>query len=133
MLTRYEKIFRNKKFSDLDSHDILEFVSEFENKFKKLIGTQYAISVNSATAALHLALNAVGVGKNDEVLIPTNTFVATAEAVVYLGATPILCDIESSSHNINVKLLILEIKNFQYTPQIQYNDDDIQDIENQPD
>ena len=78
---------------------------EFENAFKKYIGSQYAISVNSATAALHLALNAVGVGNGDEVIIPTNTFIATAEAVVYSGAKPILCDIEANYHNIDINLI----------------------------
>ena len=78
---------------------------EFENTFKNYIGSQFAISVNSATAALHLALNAVGIEKDDEVLIPTNTFISTAEAVVYSGAIPILCDIEPKYHNIDVNLI----------------------------
>jgi perosamine synthetase len=74
---------------------------QFEKMFKEKIGSQYAISVNSATSALHLALNAVGVGIGDEVIIPTNTFVSTAEAVIYSGATPVLCDIEKTYHNID--------------------------------
>ena len=78
---------------------------EFENVFKNYIGSQFAISVNSATAALHLALNAIGVGRDDEVIIATNTFIATAEAVVYSDAKPILCDIESNYHNIDVNLI----------------------------
>ena len=78
---------------------------EFENAFRAYIDSQFAISVNSATAALHLALNAVGVKKNDEVIIPTNTFIATAEAVVYSGAKPILCDIEANYHNIDINLI----------------------------
>ena len=57
------------------------------------------------TAALHLALNAVGVGNGDEVIIPTNTFIATAEAVVYSGAKPILCDVEENYHNIDINLI----------------------------
>jgi len=77
----------------------------FENKFKENIGSQYAISVNSATSALHLALNAVGVGNGDEVIIPTNTFIATAEAVVYSGAKPILCDVEENYHNLDINLI----------------------------
>ena len=77
----------------------------FEKAFKSYIGTQYAISVNSATAALHIALNALGIKENDEVIIPTNTFVATAEAVVYAGACPVLCDIEEDNHNIDVGLI----------------------------
>ena len=78
---------------------------QFENNFKKNIGSQYAISVNSATSALHLALNAVGVGIGDEVIIPTNTFIATAEAVVYSGAKPILCDVEENYHNLDINLI----------------------------
>jgi len=78
---------------------------QFEIAFKKYIGCQFAISVNSATAALHLALNAVGVKNDDEVIIPTNTFIATAEAVVYSGAKPILCDIEENYHNLDINLI----------------------------
>jgi len=78
---------------------------QFEKKFVNNIGCQYAISVNSATSALHLALNAVNVGKGDEVIIPTNTFIATAEAVAYSGAKPVLCDIEYKTHNINFHLI----------------------------
>ena len=78
---------------------------EFEIAFKKYIGSQFSISVNSATAALHLALNAVGVKKNDEVILPANTFIATAEAVVYIGAKPIFCDIEANYHNIDINLI----------------------------
>ena len=78
---------------------------EFEIAFKKYIGSQFSISVNSATAALHLALNAVGVKKNDEVILPANTFIAPAEAVVYIGAKPILCDIEANYHNIDINLI----------------------------
>ena len=78
---------------------------EFENNFKNFIGSQFAVSVNSATAALHLALNSVGVTRGDEIIIPTNTFISTAEAVLYSGAKPILCDIEEKNHNINVELI----------------------------
>jgi len=78
---------------------------KFEKKFKENIGSQYAISVNSATSALHLALNAVDVGIGDEVIMSTNTFIANAETVTYLGAKPILCDIEKVYHNIDVNLI----------------------------
>ena len=74
---------------------------EFENNFRNYIGSKYAISVNSATAALHLSLSACGIKKNDEVIIPTNTFISTAEVVAYFGAKPVLCDIEYDTHNIN--------------------------------
>ncbi|WP_457563605.1 DegT/DnrJ/EryC1/StrS family aminotransferase [Caminibacter pacificus] len=75
---------------------------EFEKKFKEFIGSKEAVSVNSATAALHLALKAIGIKEGDEVIVPTNTFVATAEVVTYFNAVPVLCDIEETTHNINV-------------------------------
>jgi len=62
----------------------------------------HAISLNSATAALHLSLKAVGISAGDEVILPTNTFVSTAEVVTYLNAIPVLCDIEYDTHNIDV-------------------------------
>lgn len=75
---------------------------EFENRFKEYVGANEAISMNSATAALHLALKAIGIKINDEVIVPTNTFVATAEVVTYFDAIPVLCDIEKDTHNIDV-------------------------------
>jgi perosamine synthetase len=77
-------------------------VVEFEDKFIEYIGTTNAVAVNSATAALHLALKAIGLKKGDEVILPTTTFVATAEVVTYFDAIPVLCDIEYSTHNIDV-------------------------------
>ncbi|MCX8058988.1 MAG: DegT/DnrJ/EryC1/StrS family aminotransferase [Spirochaetes bacterium] len=75
----------------------------FEEEFRKVIGSKYSFGVASATAALHLALKAVGIKENDEVILPTNTFIATAEVVTYFGAIPVLCDIEYETHNIDVK------------------------------
>ena len=75
---------------------------EFENRFKEYIGSSEAVSMNSATAALHLALKAVGLKRGDEVIVPTTTFVATAEVVTYFDAIPILCDIEEDTHNMDV-------------------------------
>ncbi len=75
---------------------------EFENRFKEYIGSSEAVSMNSATAALHLALKAIGTQRGDEVIVPTNTFVATAEVVTYFDAVPVLCDIEEATHNIDV-------------------------------
>jgi len=75
---------------------------EFEEEFKKFVGSKEAVMLNSATAALHLALKAIGLKEGDEVILPTNTFVATAEVVTYFNATPVLCDIEEDTHNIDV-------------------------------
>jgi perosamine synthetase len=74
---------------------------EFEEKFAAYVGSEHAVAVNSCTAALHLALEAVGVKAGDEVLVPTMTFTATAEVVLYLGARPVLVDCEPDTLNID--------------------------------
>lgn len=69
--------------------------AEFETKFAEVIGGDvHALAVNSATAALHLGVDALGVGPGDEVIVPTLTFTATAEVVRYVGATPVFVDCE---------------------------------------
>lgn len=69
-----------------------EYVSRFENKLVELFGVKSAISCNNGTAALHLALLALGLRPGDEVVVPTLTFIATANAVHYTGAKPIFVD-----------------------------------------
>ena len=76
-------------------------VKHFEQEFAKLVGAQHAVAVNSGTAALHLALEALGIGEGDEVIVPTMTFAATAEVVAYLRATPVLVDCEPTTLNIS--------------------------------
>jgi dTDP-4-amino-4,6-dideoxygalactose transaminase len=66
----------------------------FEEEFEKWIGSQHAVAASSGTAALHLACAGADLGPGDEVLVPALTFVATAHAVRYVGAVPVLCDIE---------------------------------------
>ncbi|MBN2569747.1 MAG: DegT/DnrJ/EryC1/StrS family aminotransferase [Deltaproteobacteria bacterium] len=73
----------------------------FEQEFGKCIGTKHAVAVNSATAGLHLALDALGIGPGDEVITTTYTFTATAEVINYLGAKPIFVDVDQSSYNID--------------------------------
>ncbi len=77
---------------------------EFENTFAKLIGTKYAIGVNSGTDAIKLSLRAVGVGFGDEVVTTANTFVATVGAIAELGATPVFVDCDDT-FCMNVDLL----------------------------
>jgi dTDP-4-amino-4,6-dideoxygalactose transaminase len=72
-----------------------EETRNFEIEFARFIGAKHALAVTNATAALHLACLAVGVGPGDEVIVPSLTFVATANAVRYTGATPVFADIES--------------------------------------
>ena len=67
----------------------------FEAEFAAFVGARHALAVTNATAALHLACLAVGVGAGDEVIVPSLTFVATANAVRYTGATPVFVDLES--------------------------------------
>ncbi|MBI5357184.1 DegT/DnrJ/EryC1/StrS aminotransferase family protein [Candidatus Collierbacteria bacterium] len=70
---------------------------EFENKFAKYVDSDYAVGLNSATAALHLSLLALGIGKGDEVLVPSLTFVSDAHAVLYVGARPVFVDIDEET------------------------------------
>ena len=70
----------------------------FEEAFANAIGARHALAVNSGTAALHLALEALGVEAGDQVLVPTWTFTATAEVVRYLGADPVLIDVDPVPH-----------------------------------
>src|SRR3972149_9781806 len=76
-------------------------VKQFEQEFAQYIGARHAIAVNSGTAALHLALDAAGVKEGDEVIVPTMTFAATAEVVLYLKAKPVLVDCEPDTFNID--------------------------------
>ncbi len=74
---------------------------EFEARFGEAVGARHCVAVNSCTAALHLALEAVGIGSGDEVIVPTMTFTATAEVVRYLQAVPVLVDIRACDHNVD--------------------------------
>src|SRR3989338_9576238 len=69
---------------------------KFESKFSKLVGADFSIGVSNGTEALHLSLVSLGIGKGDEVIVPDMTFVATSNAVLLSGATPILADIDLS-------------------------------------
>lgn len=78
---------------------------KFEEDFTQFTGSKYAIAVNSATAGLHLALEAIGVKEGDKVLTSPYTFTATAEVIRYLGADPVFVDINSQTFNIDVEKL----------------------------
>jgi perosamine synthetase len=76
-------------------------VTEFEKGFAKMAGAKHAVAVNTGTAALHAALMAVGVKQGDEVIVPSFTFVATAESVALAGAKPVFADIDPKTYNIS--------------------------------
>ena len=81
------------------------FVSEFEKAFARHAGCEFAVACTNGTAALHLALAALGIGRDDEVIIPAFTMIATANAVRYTGATVRLVDSEPKYLNIDVDLV----------------------------
>ena len=74
---------------------------KFEEEFSQYIGSPYSVGTNSCTSALTITLKALGIGPGDEVIVPALTFVSTAHAVTYCGATPILCDIDKKNLTIN--------------------------------
>ena len=78
-----------------------EYVRAFENRFAKFCGAKYAVGVCNGTVALHLALTALGIGKNDEVLIPDFTMIASAFAVCYTGAKPVFVHAERDTWNLD--------------------------------
>jgi dTDP-4-amino-4,6-dideoxygalactose transaminase len=75
---------------------------QFEQEFAAFIGTKHAVAVNSATAALHLSLESIGLKRGEAVLVPTMTFAATAEVVRYFDAIPILVDCRADNFNIDM-------------------------------
>lgn len=77
----------------------------FEADFAARIGARHALAVNSATAGLHLALEAIGVGPGDRVAVPVHTFTASAEVVRYLGADPLFVDVEPDTLNLDARCL----------------------------
>ncbi|MEW2297892.1 DegT/DnrJ/EryC1/StrS aminotransferase family protein [Streptomyces sp. NPDC006743] len=78
-------------------------VRDTESRFTRYLGVEQALLLNSGTAALHLALLALGVGEGDEVIVPTNTFTASAATVVHAHATPVLVDVEPHRLTIDVE------------------------------
>jgi dTDP-4-amino-4,6-dideoxygalactose transaminase len=78
-------------------------VTEFENSYAKSVKAKYAVAMNTGTAALHSALATVGVKRGDEVILPSFTFVATAEVIVWQGARPVFVDIEPDTYTISPK------------------------------
>jgi UDP-4-amino-4,6-dideoxy-N-acetyl-beta-L-altrosamine transaminase len=78
-------------------------VKRFEEDFAAYLGCRHAVAFNSGTAALHLALDAIGIKEGDEVILPTMTFTATAEVVLYFKANPVLVDCRPDTLNIDPK------------------------------
>lgn len=79
------------------------FVKKFEEGMANLVGRKYALAVTNGTAALELAVEALGIGKNDEVIMPSFTIISCAQAIVKAGATPVLIDSEFDTFNMKVE------------------------------
>ena len=85
------------------------YVPRFEAAFAAWCGARHATAVSSGTAALHLALLALGIGPGDQVILPALTYVATANAIAYTGAEPLFVDIDPETWNIDLDLLAAKI------------------------
>ena len=92
-----------KKFVDTGDFTLGKELYKFEKNFSKLIGTKYAVGVNSGTDAIKLALKVLGVKKDDEVITAANTFVATVGAITEIGAKPVFVDCDDTfCMNVNL-------------------------------
>ena len=78
-------------------------VFEFEQALQKFLNAKHVVCTNTGTTAIHLALDALGIGKGDEVIVPSFTYVATIQAITATGATPVFCDIHADNLNIDTK------------------------------
>lgn len=78
-------------------------VARFESEFAAAVGAGYGVAVSSCTTGLHLALVLHGIGPGDEVIVPSLSFIATANAVRYVGATPVFADVEPATGNVTVE------------------------------
>ncbi len=92
----FEKVYAKTAFSGGP------FVEEFEKSFAAFCGTEYAVGVNNGTSALHLAMLAIGIEAGDEVIIPANTFIATAWGISYVGGIPVFVDCTTDTWQIDI-------------------------------
>lgn len=78
-------------------------ILEFENAIKNYVGTNYCLALNSGTSALHACLIAFGIGKNDRVIVPSFSFISTANAVLFVGGLPVFADVEETTFGLDPK------------------------------
>ena len=101
------KVIQNKVKDILSSGQYTnsKYVAMFENIFKDFFKTKYCIAVNNGTSALHLSLLALNIKKNDEVIVPSITFIASAAAITYVGAKPVFVDVNEHDWLINPNII----------------------------
>lgn len=98
---KLEKEYLNKAIDSGYVSAVGPFVSEFEEAFAEYLGIKKAVSTQSGTAATHMALYELGIGKGDEVIVPVLTFVATVNPIIYVGARPVFVDVDIKTWNID--------------------------------
>lgn len=86
-----------------------KYIKEFEEKFSAYCGVKHGVACSNGTVALHLAIEALGIGKGDEVIIPTFTMAASCNAVIYAGAKPVLIDSELNTWNMDISTIEAKI------------------------
>lgn len=78
-------------------------VAKFERKFAEYVGSKYAVAVSNCTTALHLSMIVAGIGPGDEVICPSMSYIATANSIVYVGATPVFAEISRKDYNLAIE------------------------------
>lgn len=99
VLKKFKEVYRKNSFV-LGNEEL-----EFEKEFSAYCGVKYCVGCGNGLDSLHLILEAYGIGKNDEVIVPSNTFIATALAVSYTGAKPVFAEPDIYNYTINVNLI----------------------------
>lgn len=102
-LTGNEKKYVNECLDSTWISSKGKFVTAFENEFAKYVGVNHAAAVCNGTVALHVALEALGIGEGDEVIVPTLTYIASVNAITYTGATPVFVDAIEDTWQIDVE------------------------------
>ena len=104
-----EKKYVNECLDDVWISSAGHFIGDFERAFAERFDVAHAVATNNGTTALHLALVALGIGAGDEVIVPTLTYVASANAVRYCGATPVFVDSEPQTWNLDPAALAAKV------------------------
>ena len=108
-LSGKESLYVNECLESTWISSVGHFITDFEVAFAKVAGTRHVVATNNGTTALHLALVALGIGPGDEVIVPTLTYIASANAVVYCGASPVFIDSDLTTWNMDPELLEQEL------------------------
>lgn len=100
-LTGNEKSYVNQCLDSTWVSSKGEFIDRFQSDFARFIGAKHTVAVTNGTVALHLALLGLGIGPNDEVVVPSLTYIAAVNAIRYVGATPVFADVDKDSWQID--------------------------------